>query len=158
MRSVMAIELAPARSSVIEKSTAESVRVLPVLIVYDDAAAYKRALRTLIRVTDSRRDDVRPLPWRFDTLHTIHGRMYAALELAKSEMCVISTSARDRLPVAIEDWLLSTFGGLRGTPGLGVALLGAPGQCDKPESSRFQFLRHVADRAGWDFLAPESAS
>ena len=156
----MALELAsaPVPSSATRKSAAEPVSLLRVVIVYDDTAAYKRALRTLSRATDPLRDEVRPLPWRFDVLATFNGRVNAALELAKSEMFVLSASAAGRLPVAIEHWLLSAFGGLRGTTGLIVALLGAPGQCDAPGSTRFQLLRRAADRAGWDFLAPGAAS
>ena len=139
-------------------SVAGSRSPLRAVIVYADDDARKRAIETLVRMTDPLHDDVRPLPWRFDTLETVNGRVTATLDLAKSEILVVSMTAACRLPAAIEHWLMSAFGGLRGTTGLLVALPGEPGQCASVEPSALQLLRRAAELAGWDFLAPESVS
>ncbi len=151
----MTSQLSSAPFSATEQSPAKTPRLLRAVILYDDAAAYQYAIQTLVRVTAAPVDNVRALPWRFDALESSNGRVTAAFELAKSNLCVISISTMGQLPLAIKHWLLCVFGGLRGSPGLIIALAGNPDQCNQADPSNLHLLRRAADLAGWDFLTPE---
>lgn len=127
---------------------------LQVLILHDDWSAYQSAVRTIVGVVDPESDDVRLVPWKFSALETVTGRVSAALGLAKSHLIIVSCGGANHLPSAVENWLLSVFRGLTGSPGMLVALQGAPGRYARPGSPQLQFLRQMAERAGWNFLAP----
>lgn len=131
---------------------------LNVVIAYDDHRAYKRAIRTLVRVASQLGDDVSvlPMPWRFEYLGKPDWCALATADVTKAEMLVVSTSSEDKLPRAIESWIETSLEIKRNSSTAVVALLGAPDDLDGSDSPRFQFLARTTREAGLDFFAPLS--
>jgi hypothetical protein len=132
------------------------VETLRVLIGFDDQPAFQRAMRLCVRVFSEFDGglDVRPVPWNFSYLSLPEWRALAAVDAAAADIVIVAASRVDELPAGVGDWVELCLAAPRTTTGMLVALVGDPAD-HQPGPSRVRaFLREVAEREGFSFLAP----
>lgn len=129
---------------------------LRVVIAYDDAAAGKRAMRTMGNLTKGLADEIKlqPLPWRFDLLADTDWFRVAASDAVNADILIIATSSAKPLPDAVGRWVEDAISQKRGTSAAVVALFGPEENPDELGSSRLHGIQTAAERAGLDFFAP----
>lgn len=144
-----------------DQNTIDTVSVdsLRVLIAFDDLPAYKRAVRLLVRVAQQLGDghDLRPLPWQFDVLESARWHALALCQAGDAEIMVVSTSRVGALPQTAREWLQACCAAKRESAALLVALLGAPDGDGEHAGPDTDFMRGLAEGAGWGFLSPPGA-
>ncbi len=126
------------------------VETLQVLIGFDDQPAFQRAMRLCVRVFSEFDGglDVRPVPWNFSYLTLPEWRALAA------DIVIVAASRVDDLPSGMEDWVELCLATPRTTTGMLVALVGDPADHGAGPTRVRTFLREVAEREGFSFLAP----
>lgn len=129
---------------------------LHVLIVYDDTAAYRRAMRTLASVCcdHAEADNLRPLPWRFEELSFESWRRQSLGDAQRADMVLVSMSAEGQLPEFVASWLEQCFALRLGQPTAVMAL------CEPrdPSAPCRRFLQRAAATAGLDYLETAGVS
>jgi hypothetical protein len=132
------------------------VETLRVLIGFDDQPAFQRAMRLCVRVFSEFDGglDVRPVPWNFNYLTLPEWRALAAVDAAAADIVIVSASHVDELPAGVGDWVELCLAAPRTTTGMLVALVGEPSDHGAAPSRVRSFLREVAEREGFSFLAP----
>ena len=123
---------------------------LHVLLVYDDIAAYRRAMRTLANVCCDQveADNLRPLPWRFEEISFEPWRRQAMADVRRADIVFVSMSAEGGLPAFVGAWLEEGFA-LRAGQSTAVMTLCEPRH---PEAPCRRFLRQAAAAFGLDYL------
>jgi len=126
------------------------------VIVYDDLAAGKRAMRMLTSLTKGLGDgfEFQPLPWPFEMLADVGWGEFATSEAVSAEILIISTSGPNPLPAAVGQWAEVAIGRKQGTPTAVIALFGPEENPDGADSGRLVALQTLARRAGLEFFAP----
>ncbi len=127
-----------------------------VVIIYDDLPAGKRAMDMLSGVAHQSSGSIplHPSLWRFDMLEDQDWQAAATAEAIRAGMVVIAASGKGALPTAVRDWVQGCLQPGAIAPGALVALLGPADDTDSADSPRIQFLRNVAEAAGFSFFAP----
>ncbi len=140
-----------------DNASKQSPLTLNVLIVYDDIAAGKRAVRVMGELGKGLGEDIEfiPLPWRFDLLADTEWRNMAARDAASAAILVIATDADKPIPPDIGSWFVETIHLKRGTMTAVVALLEPPGNPGFPPA--LQSVEDAARQAGLSFFAPPPA-
>lgn len=132
------------------------VDTLRILIGFDDQPAFQRAMRLCVRVFSEFDGglDVRPVPWNFNYLTLPEWRALAAVDAAAADIVIVAASRVHELPAGVGDWVELCCAAPRSTTGMLVALVGDPAD-HSPAAERVRtFLREVAEREGFSFLAP----
>jgi hypothetical protein len=124
---------------------------LHVIIVHDDHAAYVRALRMLANTFFGRPEAsaMRPLPWRFDELHSDRWRRRATADAPRAEVFVVSASQCSELPENVNAWLHECFALRQNRPTTVVALSERFNDFEVPWR---RLLREAVVAAGLDFI------
>ena len=99
---------------------------LKVLIVYNDAAAGRRAMGVLLKLAahSVERVSIAPTLYRFDLLDDPNWRESAATDAAESDMIILSTSAADELPESINEWVKASLARRNGASTAVLTLFG----------------------------------
>jgi hypothetical protein len=129
----------------------EDPKALHVIIVHDDHAAYVRALRMLANTFFGRPEAaaMRPLPWRFDELHSAPWRRRATADVPRAEVFVVSASKCSELPENVSAWLHECFALRQNRPTAVVALGERLNDFEVPWR---RLLREAVVAAGLDFI------
>jgi hypothetical protein len=137
--------------------TASDPPTINVVILYDDAPAGHRAMRTVAALNGNlfhQPAALRPQLWRFDLLQDAEWFALALADAINADMLILSTSHACGLSTDVERWLKLGLARKRGTSAAVVALLGPDDHLDEPGCPRFRFVEGVARNAGLDFFAP----
>lgn len=108
-------------------STEPDIVTLNVVVVYEDATAGHRAVRTLrnlLRAIDPP-VGLRPMLWRFDMVQQSQFRAVADADADQAELFLVSTSSPGELPAAIDHWVSACLARRQGAAIAIVALLGS---------------------------------
>ncbi len=100
---------------------------LRVLIVYNDAAAGRRAMGILRKLAahSAERLRVAPILYRFELLDDLHWREAAETDAADSDLIILATSAADELPESINDWAQASLARRNGASTAMLTLFGS---------------------------------
>jgi hypothetical protein len=130
---------------------------LRVVIASADRTAEQRAIRLVARLTSGLGDDLefQPLAWSFHLLNDPDWRELAVGDAARADMLVVTSTSPAKLPPAVESWVQTSIGRLRGREAAFVALLG-PDECPAGIGSpALAEIQVAAVMAGLAFFAPD---
>jgi len=127
-------------------------------ICYDDAPARARALHLATHLHQHFEQDLvlSFTWWRFRYLEDPEIALVARHYAIAADIIVFSTSTPDLFPLPVLNWIESWIPARRRLHGLLVPLLGSRHIPAQIYSTNYFYLRHVADRASMDFLAPRA--
>lgn len=151
--------IAPLETPPIPSATPLTDDPVPVVVAYDDEHAYRRAIQLLVRTGGQLRDAnaLRLQPWSFSALESPRLREHACAGAARSPIVVISISGTE-IPESTRTWLSSHCVGPRQSAALFVALVAPQTRQTHQHRMVLDFLRQIATRAGFTFLAPASVT
>ncbi len=130
---------------------------LNIVILYDDHAAYRRAMDTLADALDERMtaSDVRPTPWRFDELRYQPARGHTLEEAGDADLYLVATTGRLPVPAHVIDWLRSAFEGRRCVAPAVSVIFDAENDPHYFGALCDLLVRHEAEAAGLHFCAAQ---
>lgn len=143
--------------NVVQAPPEDEETVLHVIIAHDDHAAYVRAVRMLANTFFGSPEarGLRPLPWKFEELHSEERRKSAIADAPRTDVFVVSASHCDQLPEGVALWLSECFVLRQNTPTAVIALGASP---DGTEAPWRTLLREATVAAGLDFLEASAPS
>ena len=127
-----------------------------IVIAYDKVAAGRRAMQLVsaLHSQDELDFEIRTFPWRFDLLENPDWRELASADALKADLLFISTFSNSELPSAVWKWIAECLTLKCGDSAAVVALFGADGRMDRPDSVRLRLLKTATQDAGLEFFAP----
>lgn len=139
-------------------NAAEECAPPKVLILYDDVAAGRRAIRALSNVfkSDDEGHEYKPQLWRLDLLEDPDRFGSAVADAINADIVVISASASGSINTTVARWMSFCLERKRGTTGAVVAMLGAGRTHAEPNRLQLQLLEAAVLDSGLDFFMPAS--
>lgn len=136
----------------------EPAAPLCVIIVFDEEAAHRMALRALVRLDQRVYGGLglRLVPWRLGEFDRLGRRALAKAEACGADLMLISLTTAVPLPESLRECLRGCAHRRHERSTLLVAMLGRPATRDPPGSPRYRFAAKLAAEAGFDFLAAPS--
>lgn len=128
----------------------------PIAVVYDDPLTRTRAMRLLQMLQERFAGDIAfsCTWWRFRYLEDPDIALVARHYACAADIVVFSTDSPDLFPTPVMNWIESWAAARRKRNGVLVPLLGSPNIPSQLFSTKHFYLRHVAARAGMDYLPP----
>jgi hypothetical protein len=125
-----------------------------VVVVYEEPAIRERAMRFCERLADEQKSPEMDMEWWSFALLSEPSRAHDAVEKAtRADVVVFAMEARGDLPTEIKLWIEKWLNKRGEREGALVGLLGRREGIQEMASFREIYLRHVARRAGMDYLS-----
>jgi len=128
----------------------------PIAVVYDDPYTRNRAMR-LVQVLQQHFEGDLAFScswWRFRYLEDPDIALVARHYACAADIVMFATDAPGLFSLPVMNWIESWAAARRKPTGVVVPMLGSPNIPSQLFSTKHFYLRHVAARAGMDYLPP----
>lgn len=138
----------------------ESKPIFRLVLIYEDMASGKRAMRTCQALIDKIGEEFefRNSLWSFDVLQLSKTQSEAAHEAAAADMIMIAARGTEPLPEFVSRWIENWAGQKRSRRGALVALIETGEHFVRGTSPVHSYLRGIAENAPLDFFCQETSS
>lgn len=145
-------------SPVMAASAADDIPPPPlnILIAYDEAVAYRGAMRLLANALCDYTNvsEVRPLPWRFDEVRLQPWRGRSLANAAGADVFLVATTGTAPIPCAVMEWLEACFAARNGAATAVLALYDRERDFQRFGALCEVLVRAAAETAGLQFIEP----